>query len=65
MADKDWKREMDEMLAGFNRQAIFSLRNISRCFEKSGRPFGDEFRKEIVDCNRIFNDLRNFHVHKI
>lgn len=48
MADKDWKREMDEMLAGFNRQAIFSLRNISRCFEKSGRPFGDEFRKHFL-----------------
>lgn len=42
---EDWMQEMDQMLDGFSRQTTLTLRNIRKCFTKSGRSFNDEFKK--------------------
>lgn len=45
MSSYGWVREMDEMLAAFNRQAMLSLVNIKGYFDQSSRPMTEEFRK--------------------
>ncbi|XP_031633957.1 zinc finger protein 717-like [Contarinia nasturtii] len=39
MSADDWMQELDQMLTNIERQAMSSLRNISNCFEQSGRSF--------------------------
>ena len=51
MSANDWMREMDEMLGAFSRQALISLRNIRKCFEKTGRTFNEDFKKYFFEAS--------------
>lgn len=44
----DWMKEMDRMLDAFSQQTTQSLRNIRKCFAKSGRLFNEEFKKHFL-----------------
>lgn len=43
----DWKRERDEMLASFDRQATFHLKRMRR----SGKLLDEDFQKYILDIS--------------
>lgn len=58
-----WTQEMDRLLGLFERESIISLRKVSQCFDATGDPFDEEFRKCFLEMSSLRFVNQCFHCY--